>query len=279
MQVLDSTCRTIMSAGQRRGAQMGVMRCDHPDIEEFIAAKRNNSQLQMFNLSVAITEDFIKAVQNDADWDLKFNGQVMKTIKAKKLWDTIMRSTYDYAEPGFILIDRINQMNNLYYCEEICATNPCGEQPLPPYGACLLGSVNLTKFVKNPFTPEAEFNFEHIDEVVPLAVRMLDNVINQSNYPLPQQKKEALSKRRMGIGITGLADAFIFMGIKYGSAESIELAGKIMERITCAAYRASIELAQEKGAFEMLDKAKYCAGKFIQSLPQDIRDGIMKYGQ
>lgn len=278
MQVLDSTCRTIMSAGQRRGAQMGVMRCDHPDIEEFIAAKRNNSQLQMFNLSVAITEDFIKAVQNDADWDLKFNGQVMKTVKAKKLWDTIMRSTYDYAEPGFILIDRINQMNNLYYCEEICATNPCGEQPLPPYGACLLGSVNLTKFVKNPFTPEAEFNFERIDEVVPLAVRMLDNVINQSNYPLPQQKKEAFSKRRMGIGITGLADAFIFMGVKYGSAESIELAGKIMERITCAAYRASIELAQEKGAFEMLDKAKYCAGKFIQSLPQDIRDGIMKYG-
>lgn len=278
MQVLDSTCRTIMSAGQRRGAQMGVMRCDHPDIEEFIAAKRHNSQLQMFNLSVAITEDFIKAVQNDADWDLKFNGQVMKTVKAKKLWDTIMQSTYDYAEPGFILIDRINQMNNLYYCEEICATNPCGEQPLPPYGACLLGSVNLTKFIKNPFTAEAEFNFERIDEVVPIAVRMLDNVINQSNYPLPQQKKEALSKRRMGIGITGLADAFIFMGIKYGSAESIELAGKIMERITCAAYRASIELAQEKGAFEMLDKAKYCAGKFIQTLPQDIRDGIMKYG-
>lgn len=278
MQVLDSTCRTIMSAGQRRGAQMGVMRCDHPDIEDFIEAKRHNSQLQMFNLSVAITKDFIEAVKADGDWDLQFGGTVVRTIKAKDLWDKIMRSTYDFAEPGFILIDKINEMNNLYYCEEIAATNPCGEQPLPPYGACLLGSVNLTKFVKNAFTPEASFDFERINEVVALAVRMLDNVINLSNYPLPQQRSEAMSKRRMGIGITGLADTFIFLGVKYGSKESIELAGKIMNAITCAAYRSSIELAKEKGAFDLLDKAKYCAGKFIQTLPADIRDGIMKHG-
>jgi len=278
MQVLDATCRTIMSAGQRRGAQMGVMRCDHPDIEDFITAKRKNSQLQMFNLSVAITKDFIEAVKADADWDLKFDGMVFKTVKARKLWDTIMRSTYDYAEPGFLLIDRINEMNNLSYCEEIRATNPCGEQPLPPYGACLLGSLNLTHFVKHPFKDNAEFDFEKIREVVPVAVRMLDNVIGLSNYPLPQQKKEALSKRRMGIGITGLADAFIYLGVRYGSPESVALAEEIMKEITCTAYRASIELAKEKGAFEKLDREKHCESKFIAQLPDDIREGIRKYG-
>lgn len=278
MQVLDSTCRTIMSAGQRRGAQMGILRCDHPDIEEFISAKRENARLQMFNLSVAITEDFIKAVKADADWELKFGGQSYKTIRARDLWDSIMKSTYNYAEPGFILIDKINQLNNLYYCEDICATNPCGEQPLPPYGACLLGSVNLPSFVRNEFKPNASIDFDRIAEVVAIAVRLLDNVIDISKYPLPQQREEAMSKRRMGIGLTGLANTFIFMGVKYGSPESIELAGKIMSTITNAAYRASIELAKERGAFKMFDAEKYGAGKFVARLPKDIREGIAKYG-
>jgi ribonucleoside-diphosphate reductase alpha chain len=278
MQVLDSTCRTIMSAGQRRGAQMGVMRCDHPDIEKFITAKRENAQLQMFNLSVAITAEFMEAVKKDSDWDLKFDGKVMKTVKARDLWDLIMRSTYDYAEPGFILIDKINQMNNLYYCEDIRATNPCGEQPLPPYGACLLGSVNLTRFVRNEFSENAEFDFERLTEVVSVAVRMLDNVIEQSNYPLEQQRNEACSKRRMGIGITGLGDTLIFLRSKYGSAESVEITGRIMQTITHAAYRASIELAKEKGAFPVFDSEKYCAGNFVKTLPEDIQAGIAKHG-
>ena len=278
MQVLDSTCRTIMSAGQRRGAQMGVMRCDHPDIESFITAKRNNAALQMFNLSVAITSKFVEAVKADAPWDLVFDGKVYKTVKARELWELIMKSTYDFAEPGFILIDRINQMNNLYYCEEIRATNPCGEQPLPPYGACLLGSVNLSRFALNPFTPEATLDKEGIARTVTIAVRMLDNVIDLSNYPLPQQKDEAASKRRMGIGITGLADLFIFLGVKYGSPESVRLSKEIMQTITHAAYRASIELAKEKGAFKKLDIEKYLAGGFISTLPEDIREGIRKHG-
>lgn len=278
MQVLDSTCRTIMSAGQRRGAQMGILRCDHPDIEEFISAKRENARLQMFNLSVAITENFIQAVKADGDWDLTFRGETYKTIRARELWDSIMESTYNYAEPGFILMDKINQFNNLHYCEEIRATNPCGEQPLPPYGACLLGSVNLTRFVRDEFTPKARIDFDRIAEVAAIAVRLLDNVIDISNYPLPQQREEAMKKRRMGIGLTGLADVFIFMGVKYGSPESIELAGKIMSTITHAAYRASIELARERGSFKLFDAARYGAGKFIATLPRDIRDGIRKYG-
>ncbi len=278
MQVLDSTCRTIMSAGQRRGAQMGIMRCDHPDIEKFITAKRGNAALQMFNLSVAITDDFIEAVKKDAPWDLKFEGVVYKTIQARDLWELIMKSTYDFAEPGFILIDRINSMNNLYYIEEIRATNPCGEQPLPPYGACLLGSLNLSRFVKHPFTTEAEVDFDLIRETVTTAVRLLDNVIDLSNYPLEKQKMEAKSKRRMGIGITGLADLFLFLGIRYGSEKSVELASKIMRTITIAAYRASVELAKEKGPFPLFDAEKYCAGKFISKLPEDLIADIRKYG-
>jgi ribonucleoside-diphosphate reductase alpha chain len=278
MQVLDSTCRTIMSAGQRRGAQMGVMRCDHPDIEAFITAKRNNATLQMFNLSVAITDKFINAVKNNEDWELTFNGVVHQTIRAVELWDLIMQSTYDFAEPGFILIDKINDMNNLYYCETIAATNPCGEQPLPPYGACLLGSLNLTKFVKDSFTEKAEIDYDTMTAVTGIAVRLLDNVIDISGYPLDQQKQEAKSKRRMGIGITGLADMLIFMGVRYGSARSLEIAGKVMETITNAAYRASIEIAKEKGSFPLLNKDAHCKGKFISNLPDDIIAGIREHG-
>lgn len=278
MQVLDSTCRTIMSAGQRRGAQMGVMRCDHPDIEEFIAAKRNNAAMQMFNLSVAITDKFINAVKNHEDWELVFKGKVHKTVHAAELWDKIMHSTYDFAEPGFILIDRINEMNNLYYCEEICATNPCGEQPLPPYGACLLGSVNLTRFVINPFTKQAAVDFAGIIEVTKTAVRFLDNIIDISKYPLENQRLEAMAKRRMGIGITGLADLFIFMGVRYGSGESLLLAEKIMQTITCAAYESSIELGQEKGVFPLFNGNKYPEGKFIRHLPEELQQAIRKHG-
>ncbi len=278
MQVLDSTCRTIMSAGQRRGAQMGIMRCDHPDIESFITAKRNNAALQMFNLSVAVTDDFIEAVKNDRDWDLKFGGHVYKTLRARDLWELIMKSTYDFAEPGFILIDRINKMNNLYYCEEICATNPCGEQPLPPYGACLLGSLNLSRFVDKKFTADAAVDFAAIEKTVQTAVRLLDNIIGMSNYPLPEQKAEAEAKRRMGIGVTGLADMLLYMQVKYGSEESVRIVSNVMKTITVSAYRASIQLAREKGVFPKFDAEKYCAGNFVSKLPEDLIAEIRKYG-
>ena len=278
MQVLDSTCRTIMSAGQRRGAQMGVMRCDHPDIEEFVTAKRKNSTLQMFNLSVAITEKFINAVKSNDDWELSFNGVVFKTVRAVELWNLIMQSTYDFAEPGFILIDKINEMNNLYYCETIAATNPCGEQPLPPYGACLLGSLNLAKFVKNPFTDDAKIDYARMEKVTSVAVRLLDNVIDLSVYPLDEQKIEAKSKRRMGLGITGLADLLIFMGVKYGTEKSLKIAEKVMQTISHTAYRTSIKIADEKGAFPLLNTDAYLKGNFVSQLPEDIKDGIRQFG-
>ncbi len=278
MRVLDSTCRTIMSAGQRRGAQMGVMRCDHPDIEAFVTAKRKNESLQMFNLSVGITDKFIQAVKNNEDWELIFEGHTYKTVHAAELWDLIMKSTYDFAEPGFILIDKINEMNNLSYCETITATNPCGEQPLPPYGACLLGSLNLTQFVNSPFTDNANIDFKGIEETTKIAVRLLDNVIDMSNYPLPAQRYEAESKRRMGLGLTGLGDMFIFMKIKYGSPESVKIAEKVMSTITCAAYQTSMDLGQEKGVFPKFDANQFAKSKFIQSLPRELQNQISIHG-
>ena len=278
MHVFDATCKTIMSAGQRRGAQMGVLSCSHPDIEEFIDAKRDGKSLKMFNLSIAITNEFVEAVKEDKNWDLIFDGTIYKTVRARDLWDKIMRSTYDYAEPGFILIDRINELNNLNYCEDIRATNPCGEQPLPPYGACLLGSINLTRFVKNSFENNAAIDFDGITKTVTTAVRMLDNTVDISNYPLTSQRDEALSKRRMGIGITGLADALIFMQTRYGTPDSTAIAAKIMKTICHASYRASIELAKEKGAFQLLDREKFINSKFVSQLPKDIREGIIKHG-
>jgi ribonucleoside-diphosphate reductase alpha chain len=278
MGVFDATCRTIMSAGQRRGAQMAVLSCSHPDIEKFITAKRDGESLRMFNLSVAITDAFIEAVKEDANWELTFNERVYKTVRARDLWDTIMRSTYDYAEPGFLLIDRINENNNLKYCEDIRATNPCGEQPLPPFGACLLGSVNLTRHIKNPYTDNACIDYDAIVKNVTTAVRMLDNTIDISNYPLEQQRDEAMSKRRMGIGITGLADALMFLRQRYGSPDAQKTAADIMRTICHAAYRASIELAKEKGSFPLLDTEKYLASPMIQRMPEDIREGIATYG-
>ena len=278
MQVLDATCRTIMSAGQRRGAQMGIMRCDHPDIEAFIAAKREEGMLRMFNLSVAVTDEFLTAVDKDAEWPLVHGGRTWKTIKARELWDKIMHSTYDFAEPGIFMVDRVNAMNNLWYCEDVRATNPCAEQPLPPYGACLLGSLNLTRFVKEPFSNRASFDFGALEKCTRLAVRFLDNVIELSNFPLPQQAEEARKKRRMGIGLTGLADTLVFLGMRYGSPESLAFAEDAMRTITFAAYDASSDLAVEKGAFPMFDAEKYMQGKFVQVLPTGLRGKIRKQG-
>ena len=224
MDVWDAMCKTIMSAGSRRGAMMGTLRCDHPDIEAFIEAKADPLRLRNFNLSVLVTDAFLEAVKTDAPWPLAFGGEVYRTLSARGLWHKIMRSAYDYAEPGVIFIDRVNALNNLSYCEKISSTNPCGEQPLPPYGACLLGSVNLAALIEEPFTPAARLDGARLEALVPTAVRLLDNIIDVSRYPLPAQEKEAKAKRRIGLGVTGLADALILCGKHYGSEEGRDLA-------------------------------------------------------
>jgi ribonucleoside-diphosphate reductase alpha chain len=278
MDVWDAMCRTIMSAGSRRGAMMATLRCDHPDIETFIEAKREPGRLRMFNLSVLVSDDFMEAVRNNAAWELKFNGTTYRTIEARALWDKIMRATYAYAEPGVIFIDRINRANNLNYCETISSTNPCGEQPLPPYGACLLGSFNLASFVRDPFTEDARLDIARLREVVPLAVRMLDNAIDVSRFPLEAQADEARAKRRMGLGITGLADALIMCRVRYGSDQAVELAGQWMAEIERAAYLTSAELAAEKGAFPLYDAEAYLQSETIQRLDPDVRAAIEAHG-
>jgi ribonucleoside-diphosphate reductase alpha chain len=278
MDVWDAMCRTIMSAGSRRGAMMATLLCNHPDVEDFIAAKRRPGRLQMFNLSVLVTDAFMEAVKTDADWPLQFGGRVYKTIKARDLWDRIMQSTYDYAEPGVIFIDRINDQDNLGYCETIRATNPCGEQPLPPYGACLLGSINLARLVKHPFEEAAELDIAELERLTATAIRLLDNVIDVSRFPLEAQRAEAHAKRRIGLGVTGLADALIFCRQRYGSPESIVLIERWLETIAHAAYRASVELAKLKGPFPLFDADEYLKRPFIQRLPEDIRQGIAEHG-
>jgi ribonucleoside-diphosphate reductase alpha chain len=278
MDVWDAMCRTIMSAGHRRGAMMATLACDHPDIEAFVEAKWAPGRLRMFNLSVLVTDAFLQAVREDKPWDLVFDGTVYKTLSARELWDKIMRATYATAEPGVIFIDRINRANNLWYCEEIHATNPCGEQPLPPYGACLLGSVNLAALVKAPFEKNAKLDLAALERLVPVAVRMLDNAIDASRFPLPQQAHEARAKRRIGLGITGLADALIMCGARYGSAKAIELTETWMRALRHSAYRASSDLAREKGAFPLYDKEKYPQGETIKALDKDLRDAIGRDG-
>jgi ribonucleoside-diphosphate reductase alpha chain len=278
MDVWDSMCLTIMSAGARRGAMMGTLRCDHPDIEAFIAAKRDPAKLRNFNVSVLITDAFMDAVKSDADWPLQFGGQVFKTIKARTLWQQIMKATYDYAEPGVIFIDRINTLNPLAYCETISCTNPCGEQPLPPYGACLLGSLNLTRFVKSPFTKTAALDIHALEDTARIAIRFLDDVIDVSNYPLPQQKQEALNKRRLGLGVTGLADALLMCGLRYGSAEAVAAAKIWMSAIQNAAMDSSIALAQEKGSFPLFDETAYLNTAYGKSLSPTHRVNIAKHG-
>lgn len=278
MDVWDSMCRTIMSAGSRRGAMMATMRCDHPDIADFIAAKQDRTRLRMFNLSVLVTNAFMQAVREDASWDLVFGGQVFRTVRAGDLWDRIMRATYDYAEPGVIFIDRINQQNNLHYAETISATNPCGEQPLPPYGACLLGSVNLARLVGDPFTPQARLDMAELDDLVRVAVRMMDNVVDVSRFPLPEQAAEAQAKRRIGLGVTGLADALLMLGLRYGSPDAVDWTRAVTRAIARSAYLASADLAREKGAFPLFDRDAFLASAFMGRMDADVREAVARHG-
>ncbi|MGY3438750.1 MULTISPECIES: adenosylcobalamin-dependent ribonucleoside-diphosphate reductase [unclassified Marinovum] len=278
MDVWDAMCRTIMSAGSRRGAMMATMRCDHPDVEEFIAAKQDAARLRMFNMSVLITDDFMAAVKADGPWDLRFGDTVYHTIQARDLWNRIIKATYDYAEPGVIFIDRINAANNLSYVETIAATNPCGEQPLPPYGACLLGSINLARLVSDPFSDAAHIDEEALDTLVATAVRMMDNVVDVSKFPLEAQAREAAAKRRIGLGVTGLADALLMKGLRYGSDEAAAQTESWLKRIARAAYLASVDLAREKGAFPLFDAEKYLASGTMQAMDADVREAVAKHG-
>ncbi|MDG3042010.1 adenosylcobalamin-dependent ribonucleoside-diphosphate reductase [Roseicyclus marinus] len=278
MDVWDAMCRTIMSAGSRRGAMMATLRCDHPDIEAFIDAKSDPARLRMFNVSVLVTDDFMEAVDKDGPWDLTFGGRVYRTVQARDLWNKIMRATYDYAEPGVIFIDRINAENNLNYAETIAATNPCGEQPLPPYGACLLGSINLARLVEEPFTKAARIDPARLTDLVATSVRMMDNVVDASRFPLGAQAQEAQAKRRIGLGVTGLADALAMIGLRYGSDEAVAQTGAWMEAIANASYRASALLAKEKGAFPLYDAAAYAKAPMITRLSSDVQALIAEHG-
>jgi ribonucleoside-diphosphate reductase alpha chain len=278
MDVWDTMCRSIMSAGQRRGAMMATLQCDHPDIEAFIEAKRDPQRLRNFNLSVLVTDAFVDAVRQGADWPLVFDGQVFKTVSARDLWGRLMRATYDVAEPGVIFIDRVNDQNNLAYCETIAATNPCGEQPLPAHGACLLGAINLARLVRNPFVANAALDEDRLGELASVATRFLDATIDVSRYPLPAQQKEAFVKRRIGLGVTGLADALIQVGVRYGSAEAARLTGHWLQLIKHAAYRASAGLAVEKGAFPLCDAAALLARPNLAALPIELRAKIAATG-
>jgi ribonucleoside-diphosphate reductase alpha chain len=298
MQIWDAMCGTILSTGARRGAMMATLRCDHPDIEEFITAKRQAGQLRRFNLSVQVTDAFMTAVRRDAQWPLvfpavAFDGEgetlprewsagavpcrVLRRVRARELWQLILQAAYDCAEPGVLFVDRINQLNNLWYRERITTTNPCGEIPLPSYG-CDLGSLNLTRFVLSPFTPQARFDVDALMETTSVAVRLLDNVIDASRFPLPQQAENACGSRRIGLGITGLADVLVMLGLVYGSDPSLQLAADVMRRICHAAYRASIALAEEKGSFPEYEQDAYLQGAFIRGLPEDVRNGIAAHG-
>lgn len=278
MDIFDSVCGTIASAGHRRGAQMGVLRVDHPDIEEFVHAKRNSDKLTRFNISVGVTDSFMKAVKEGKEFNLKFHNKVYKTVDARMLWDTIMRSTWDWAEPGVIFIDRVNEFNNLWYCESIATTNPCGEQPLPPYGACLLGSFNLVKYAGED-TNGRYFNHKLFKDDIKTIVRAMDNIIDLGIYPLPQQEQEGKAKRRMGLGITGLANCleYIVEGAPYGSERFIEWMNAILKDLRDVAYETSVELAKEKGTFPLYDE-RYLEGKFIKTLPEHILESMKKYG-
>jgi ribonucleoside-diphosphate reductase alpha chain len=301
MHVWDAMCATMLSTGARRGAMMATLRCDHPDIEEFITAKQAPGRLRHFNLSVQITDAFMAAVRHGAEWPLVFpaealEGQgpvvarrwtgtdaaapcrIVRSVPARVLWDRIMRATYDYAEPGVLFVDQINRMNNLGYREHITATNPCGEEPLPPYGACDLGSVNLVVFVRDPFTEHARLDLEGIRSTVEVATRLLDNVIEASRFPLPAQQQQARGARRIGLGVTGLADALVMLGLRYDDGAALELVADAMRTICLAAYRTSIALARDKGSFPFLDRRRYPEGRFIASLPEDIRNGIARDG-
>lgn len=274
MGIFDALCQTISSAGHRRGAQMGVLRVDHPDIEEFIQAKQNTDRLTAFNVSIGVTDEFMEAVKADANFDLMFEGNTYNRVKARNLWDRIMRSTWDWAEPGVVFLDTINKMNNLYYCEEISATNPCGEQPLPPFGACLLGSFNLVKYI----TEDRCFDYIQFGKDIKAVVPAMDRVIDVTDYPLKPQKADALLKRRMGLGITGLANALEAMGAPYASDKFFREMRMILGALQFISYCTSVELARERGAFPMFDRDYYTRSKFLRKLPNDLVRDISQYG-
>lgn len=279
MQIFDAVCKTIASAGQRRGAQMAVLRIDHPDVEEFIEAKANTTNLTQFNVSVAVTDEFMHAVEKGSMFDLTWNGRIYKRVDARYLWDKVMRSTWDWAEPGILFIDRINYMNNLWYCEVLAATNPCAEQPLPPYGACLLGSFNLVKYLGPTTDPHGlAFDFAKLSADIPVVVAAMDNIIDRTLYPLKAQEKEAKNKRRMGLGYTGLANAGEALGFVYGSEEFLTFQKKVAKLIAVECYRASALLAKDRGPFPLFDKEKYLEGKFIKRLPEDVQALIAEHG-
>ena len=307
MHIFDAICKCVASSGHRRGAQMGVMRVDHPDIEEFIHAKQPGKDVQPlwdlvaelpegaqkqqlimslqqtlkltgFNVSVAITDKFMECVASGEPFPLTFEGRTYREVDARALWDAIMRGTWDWAEPGVLFIDAINRMNNLWYCETIAATNPCGEQPLPPYGACLLGSFNLVKYIYKDGAGRYAFDWDQYREDIPQVVRAMDNVVDRAIYPLPQQKQEAKDKRRMGLGITGLANAAEALGHEYGSPAFLAFEAEVLDTLRDESYLASAHIAKVKGSFPMFDKDKYLQGQFIKTLREDVRDAIAKYG-
>ncbi|SCZ55533.1 adenosylcobalamin-dependent ribonucleoside-diphosphate reductase [Thiohalomonas denitrificans] len=302
MRIWDSMCATILSTGARRGAMMATLRIDHPDIEEFIDAKRRSGELTRFNLSIQVSDAFMEAVQADLEWPLLFPAEaldeaagdllerewpgydqpvpcrVLRRVSARQLWNRIMRATFDNAEPGVLFVDRVNRTNNLWYRERITATNPCGEIPLPPYGACDLGSINLTRFVRDPFRPTAHLDLEGIGQTTGVAVRLLDNVIETSRFPLAAQAEQVRGSRRIGLGITGLADTLIMLGLRYDSEGARQLAESAMATVCHSAYRTSVGLAKEKGVFPSFERDRYLAGEFIGALPPDIRAEIARYG-
>ena len=289
MRVWDTNCETILTAGHRRGAMMGVLRVDHPDILDFISAKRATGQLKNFNISIAITTKFMEALESDGLYELSFQGHTHSSVRATDVWAKIMESNWDWAEPGVLFIDRINEQNPLFYCEEIFATNPCAEQPLPPNGACLLGSINLVKMllpgsqtnglhIVDSKANNWEIDYELLDDVVDTAVRAFDNVPERTIFPLQEQKKEALQKRRMGLGVTGMANTIEIIGHKYGTREYLALQEQILQRIAIQAYRTSNELAKQKGSFPLFNAEKYSQGYFFKKLPEDLQEQIIRSG-